>query len=97
MKKKKNTPKKKKIKDNTAASCIKNRQEVDFFLAMVATWAQFHRAAKHNHLLSMKFLLGNNKYNQPNFHDCIPKNKKYVTNGNFVGNPGFFFKKEISC
>ena len=66
-------------------------------------WAQFHLAAKHKNLLSMKFLLRLRQDYQPNFYSlhtacywysavvCL----SWISHGNLVGSP-VFIKEEIS-
>ena len=55
--------------------------------------AQFHRAAKHNNLLSSKFLSGFKRITKQNVHvifritkqQLITSNKQYAANGNLIG------------
>ena len=65
--------------------------------------AQFHGAAQHKHLLSMKCLPPQKQTDyQPNFNVIFriskqqldTSNKQYPTNGNLAGNP-VFTKEEI--
>ena len=69
------------------------------------TRAQFHRAAKHNNLLSMTFFCldknritnqtstGFSGISKQQLNTC---NKQYATNEKLVGNP-VFIREEISC
>ena len=68
------------------------------------SWAQFHRAAKHKNLLSMKFLPWSKQDYQPCFlvifriskQQLNTSNKQHATNWNMVCNP-VFIKEELSC